>query len=89
MKPIKFVKTEIRKPRYDPRPESSKTNNSEWRQGLFVIFEDYQGNRFDWMPKWSEIEELKKKIPETEQINKDLAIENIQKTLVDEDAEEI
>lgn len=76
MKPLKFVRTEIRKPRYDPRPETSTTNNSAWRQGLFIVFEDYNGNFYDYMPRWDEIEELVSKKDEVERINRALASEN-------------
>ena len=58
MKPIKFKRIEVRKPRYNPHPEKSKTNNSDWRVGMFVIFEDYQGNEMDWMPRWDEVEKI-------------------------------
>jgi hypothetical protein len=73
MKGIKFVRVEIRKPRTDPHPEKSTTNNSEWRKGLFIVFQDYNGNEFDWMPKWDDlisIDEAKKNI---EELNKKLA----------------
>ena len=72
MKPLKFVRLEIRKPRYDPHPEKSTTNNSDWRLGLFVIFEDYQGNQFDWMPKWDEVVELRGFREVAEQVNKEV-----------------
>ena len=79
MKPIKFKRIEIRKPRYDPHPEKSTTNNSDWRMGLFIIFEDYNGIEFDYMPKWNEIEELIQKKGEIELINKQLARDNANK----------
>jgi len=52
---IKMIRTEKRKPRWDPHPEKSKTDNSEWRLGFFVIFE---GGGFDWMPKNDEIDKF-------------------------------
>jgi hypothetical protein len=47
--------TEIRKPRYDPHPEKSQTNNSTWRQGFFVIF---NGGQYDYMPLWRDLDAL-------------------------------
>ena len=73
MMPLVFDKVEIRKPRYDPHPEKSETENSEWRQGLFVVFKDYEGNVFDWMPKWEELERLGRLRMDVERINKELA----------------
>lgn len=75
MIPIKFKRIEIRKPRYDPHPEKSTTNNSEWRQGLFIVFENYQGQEMDWMPKWNELEQIKAGQKEIEDKNKQLARE--------------
>lgn len=72
MFPIKFKRIEIRKPRYDPHPEKSLTNNSNWRQGLFIVFEDYNGNEFDYMPKWGEIALINEKKIEVEILNKEL-----------------
>lgn len=79
MKPITFVEIEIRQPRYDPNPEKSKTNNSAWRHGLFVIFKDYKGNIFDWMPKWDEIDNLKIMKDKVDYINSELAKEQWRK----------
>ena len=73
MKPLKFKRFEIRKPRYDPHPEKSLTKNSSWRQGLFLVFEDYDGVEYDFMPKWDHVQELNKKKEEIEIINKELA----------------
>jgi len=75
MIPLKFKRMEIRKPRYDPHPEKSTTNNSEWRQGLFLIFEDYSGNEFDYMPQWEELSTLPRMKELIEDINKNLASE--------------
>ena len=75
MIPIKFKRIEIRKPRYDPHPEKSTTNNSAWRQGLFIIFENYNGVEMDWMPKWNELEEIKAGQKTIEDKNKDLCRE--------------
>ncbi len=75
MKANKFKRFEIRKPKWDPNPEKSTTNNSEWRKGLFVIFEDYNGNVYDYMPKWIDIEELNRLHLEIENINKSLCKE--------------
>lgn len=71
--PLKFKRVEIRKPRYDPHPEKSLTNNSEWRKGFFIIFEDYKGQEYDYMPKWEEIQTINNKKNEIELINKNLA----------------
>ena len=76
MQPIKFNNIEIRKPRYNPNPNKSKTNNTEWRMGLFIVFKDYNGNIYDYMPKWDEIELLIEKKKEIEKINKELSIKN-------------
>ena len=77
MIPLKFKRVEIRRPRYDPRPESSTTDNSDWRQGLFIIFEDYRGNIFDYMPKWSELAEIDIGKNQVELVNKELARKNM------------
>jgi hypothetical protein len=76
MRPIKFKGIEVRTPRYDPHPEKSTTNNSAWRQGLFIIFEDYNGNVFDWMPKNSEIQIINYEKEKIESLNKKLCKEN-------------
>jgi len=52
---INLTRFEIRKPRWDPHPEKSKTNNHEWRQGLFGIFDE---EKYDWMPKDVDIGEI-------------------------------
>ena len=77
MKPLKFKRVEIRRPRYDPNPHKSVTNNSGWRVGLFIVFEDYDGEEFDYMPKWKEVEELNKRRVEVEKVNKELAKQHI------------
>ena len=73
MKPLKFVCVEIRSPRTDPNPEKSKTNNSGWRKGLFIVFEDYNGNRFDWMPCWDEINNITVQRQVIQDLNGELA----------------
>ena len=73
IQPIIFKKVEIRKPRYDPHPEKSKTNNSAWRQGLFVVFEDYHGNTFDWMPRWDQLLAINEAREDVEEKNRVLA----------------
>lgn len=75
MKPVKFKRFEIRRPKWDPHPEKSTTNNSVWRQGLFLVFEDYEGNEFDYMPLWDDLELLNLKRQEVELINKKIARE--------------
>ena len=52
---IKMTDIEIRKPRWDPHPEKSKTQNWKWRQGLFPIFEN---GKYDWMPLFKDIDEM-------------------------------
>lgn len=73
MIPLKFKRFEIRKPRYNPNPQKSKTNNHNWRQGLFIIFEDYNGNEYDVMPTWAFADELNQFREKVENINKVLA----------------
>jgi len=76
MKPIKFKRIEIRKPKWDSNPQKTTTNNHEWRKGLFIIFEDYDGNEYDFMPKWVDLDEINKGKEEVEQLNKRLCLEN-------------
>ncbi len=75
LKPIKFKRVEIRPPRYDPNPEKSKTNNSEWRQGFFVVFEDYNGEEYDYMPKWEHLAQMESGRKAIEELNSFLARE--------------
>jgi hypothetical protein len=77
MKPLKFKRIEIRAPKWDPHPEKSTTNNHEWRKGLFIIFEDYSGNVFDYMPKWNELQTILKGKESVEAVNKKLCKENL------------
>jgi hypothetical protein len=70
---LKFKRVEIRKPKCDPHPEKSSTNNHEWRKGLFIIFEDYNGQEFDWMPKWDEIATIEESRVNIDDLNKILA----------------
>lgn len=77
MIPIKFERVEIRKPRTDPNPHKSKTNNSAWRKGLFLVFRDYRGNTFDYMPKWCELELINDNKEVVESVNRELAKQNI------------
>ena len=72
MQPLIFDRIEMRKPRYDPHPEKSTTQNSEWRKGLFIVFKDYRGRQFDWMPKWEELEKLIKGRADIEKLNKQI-----------------
>lgn len=76
MKPIKFKRVEIRKPKWDSNPAKSKTNNHGWRQGLFIIFEDYNGNEFDYMPRWDELDAIMWNKDQVEKINKELCVKN-------------
>jgi len=55
-KTIKMTDIEIRAPRWDPHPEKSQTQNWNWRQGLFPIFED---GEYDWMPLFRDINTMK------------------------------
>lgn len=68
----KLVGVEVRDPKWDNHPERSKTNNQEYRKCLFVIFEDYEGNQFDWMPRWHELDLINKEKIKIENLNKDL-----------------
>lgn len=79
MKPLIFKEVEIREPRWDNHPEKSTTDNKDWKQGMFVVFEDSDGNVFDWMPKWIELEKLFITRDNVEEINKNLAIKNFYK----------
>ena len=54
-KQIKMTRIDIRKPRWDPHPEKSKTKNWNWRQGLFPIFDN---GKYDWMPLFKEISQM-------------------------------
>ena len=73
MNPIKFVRVEIRKPRYNPNPEKSNTNNSDWRKGLFIVFQDYKGEEYDYMPKWDELITILNSSKNIEELNSLLA----------------
>jgi len=73
---LRLLRVEIRKPIFDLHPEKSTTNNSEWRQGFFLIFKDNYGNEYDWMPKYSELDEINLKRVEIEEINKELCRQN-------------
>jgi len=73
MKPIRFVRVEVRAPKWDPNPEKSKTNNHLWRKGLFFVFRDYDGNEFDFMPRWDELELMRVSEPFIEEVNRCLA----------------
>lgn len=73
MKPLKIKRIEIRKPRYDPNPEKSKTDNHDWRVGLFLVFEDYNGNEYDYMPKWNELDLVNERKYRVEELNRELA----------------
>lgn len=53
---LKFKKIEMRSPKWDSHPEKSTTNNSTWRQGLFIIFEDYDGKLYDYL--WVHLKHL-------------------------------
>jgi len=75
---IKFKKSEIKKPDFDPHPEKSTTNNHAWRVGLIVTFVDHFGNEFEYMPKWDNLEEINKKKSEVEAINKRLCFQHNQ-----------
>jgi len=80
MKPMKFKRFEIRPPRWNNYNKPTVTDNGKWgNQGLFIVFEDYFGNEFDWMPKWNEIKELNDKKNEVEAINKKLCKEYMEK----------
>jgi len=74
---LKFKRFEVRTPFFDPNPDKTTTNNHEWRQGLFMVFEwigDEEKREFYYMPKWEEVQELVKKSKEVEQKNKELCI---------------
>lgn len=75
---LKFKRIEIRRPKWDPNPEKSTTENHEWRQGLFVIFEDVQGVEYDYMPKWQELEAINSGRSEVESLNRRLCKENME-----------
>jgi len=52
---IKMTDVQIRSPRWDPHPEKSQTQNWEWRQGLFPVFEN---GEYDWMPLFKDLDEM-------------------------------
>ena len=76
-KPLKFKRVEIRAPKWDPHPEKTTTENWDWRVGLFIIFEDYEGNEFDWMPTWRELEKIVEGRDAVERKNKKLCKKNL------------
>ena len=69
---IKLKEIIIKKPDFDPHPEKSKTNNHEWRQGLFMIFTDEYGVEYHYMPKWDDVDKLNEMKDKVEMINKEL-----------------
>jgi hypothetical protein len=72
MIPVIFKRIEIREPKWDNNSNKSITNNQRYRKCLFIIFEDYNGNEYDYMPKWDEIDEFSKKKKEIDELNKSL-----------------
>lgn len=72
MKYLKLKKLEIKVPEYDPNPEKSKTNNHNWRVGLFIILTDYDGREYIYMPKWKDISLINQGKDTVEHINKEL-----------------
>ena len=75
MKPIKFKRVEFRKPGWGFDPQKTKTDNEAWRKGLFVVFEDYNGQEFDWMPRWDQVVLITGAKESADIINSDLAKE--------------
>ncbi len=75
MTPIKFKRLELRRPRWDPNPKKSKTDNHDWRIGMFIIFEDYDGKEFDYMPTWKQLDDFNDYRKKAEERNKQLARE--------------
>lgn len=78
MKLVKLRKVEIRKPYFDPNPNKTKTNNWEWRQGLFMIFVDTNDDEYIYMPTWKDVDMINKSRQIVEQINKEI-YQNVQK----------
>ena len=74
MKPLRFKRVEIRQPRASShKPELTTTNNKDWKQGLFIVFEDYDNNLYDWMPCWKELGIIEQQKETIEDINSSLA----------------
>lgn len=67
---LKVHSFDIVRPGFDLHPEKSTTDNTRWRQGLFVVFKDKNGDLFKWMPKWDEIDTLLQKKDEVEMVNR-------------------
>ena len=74
--PIKFKRIEIRTPKWDNNPNKSLTDNQKFRKCLFIIFEDYNGLEYDYMPKWNEIEQINREQGSIELLNKKLCREH-------------
>ena len=74
MKPINFKRIEIRKPRWNNNP-NEETKNTEYHKCLFIVFEDYDGVEYDYMPRWDELKSLQESKNYIEDLNKKLAKE--------------
>lgn len=63
----------IDKPDFDPHPEKSTTNNHKWRKCVIITFPNCS---FKWIPTYKQLEEIKEKLQECEELNKKLCKEN-------------
>ncbi len=63
----------IKTPDFDKHPEKSKTNNTDWRKCLFIIFKDFDGKEYSFMPKWSDIQQFNAQKDSIEKMNSDIA----------------
>ena len=76
MKPIKFKSVDMHAPKWGHDESRTTTNNKDWKQGAFIVFEDYEGNEYEFMPKWADLMKMNNIAILTEQTNKQLAVEN-------------
>ena len=65
----------IKKPDWDPNPDKSKTNNTVWGNEVVIVeFPEIickvNNKPFRWLPKYSTIQEIQKKLYEVEKVNR-------------------
>ena len=61
------IKITIDKPKWDPHPEKTKTENWNWRKCVMIEFEN---QTFIWMPTYKQLVDITLALNECERINK-------------------
>lgn len=72
VKSIKFDRFIVDKPFFDNNPQRSTTNNVHYRKVLMMVFKDWQGKEYIFMPKWADVINLNTQSVEVELMNKRL-----------------